>query len=101
MALNGKCFMALQYKFNELLDFPCEQHLRIIVLNEDSEPQRLVDHIRELIPEGTDLDCIYDSRNSSSGKYISYKIGVRFASAEQMEMLYRELPKQAFVKHLL
>lgn len=93
--------MALQYKFNELLEFPCEQHMRIIVLNEESEPQRLVDYIRDLIPESTNLDCIYDSRNSSNGKYISYKIGVRFASAEQMEMLYRELPKENFVKHLL
>ena len=57
--------MPLQYKFDQLLDFPCDQHLRIIVLND------------------------------------SYTVRVRFNSAEQIEMLYRELPKLDFVKHLL
>lgn len=93
--------MPLQYKFNELLEFPCDQHLRIIVVNDDTEPQRLVDHIRELMPESTDVDSIMDSRLSSNGKYISYTLRVRFESAEQMEMLYNTLPKQDFVKHLL
>ncbi len=93
--------MPLQYKFNEVLDFPCDQHLRIIVLTEDSQPQRLVDHINELMPESTDVDSIIDSKLSANGKYTSYNLRVRFQSAEQMEMLYRELPKQDFVKHLL
>ena len=93
--------MMSQYKFNELLDFPCDQHLRIIVLTEDSQPQRLIDHINELLPESTDIDSIIDSKLSANGKYTSYNLRVRFQSAEQMEMLYRELPKQDFVKHLL
>ncbi len=93
--------MPLQYKFDQLLDFPCDQHLRIIVLNDDTEPQRLIDHILELMPDSTDVDSIMDSRLSSNGKYISYNVRVRFNSAEQIEMLYRELPKLDFVKHLL
>ncbi|MBU3844504.1 MAG: DUF493 domain-containing protein [Candidatus Anaerobiospirillum pullicola] len=93
--------MPLQYKFNEVLDFPCDQHLRIIVLTEDSQPQRLIDNINELMPESTDVDSIIDSKLSANGKYTSYNLRVRFQSAEQMEMLYRELPKQDFVKHLL
>ena len=93
--------MPLQYKFDQLLDFPCDQHLRIIVLNDDTEPQRLVDHILELMPDSTDVDSIMDSRLSSNGKYISYTVRVRFNSAEQIEMLYRELPKLDFVKPLL
>ena len=93
--------MALQYKFKELLEFPCDQHLRIIVINDESEPQRLVNHVNKLIPEGTDIDSILDSRQSANGKYISYTLRVRFSSAEQMEMLYDKLPKFDFVKHLL
>lgn len=93
--------MALQYKFKELLDFPCDQHLRIIVLNDDSQPQRLVDHINKLMSGATDIDSILDSRQSANGKYISYTLRVRFTSAEQMEMLYDKLPKLEFVKHLL
>ena len=93
--------MPLQYKFNEVLDFPCDQHLRIIALTEDSQPQRLIDNINELMPESTDVDSIIDSKLSANGKYTSYNLRVRFQSAEQMEMLYRELPKQDFVKHLL
>lgn len=93
--------MALQYKFKELLDFPCDQHLRIIVLNDDSQPQRLVDHINKLMSGATDVDSILDSRQSANGKYISYTLRVRFTSAEQMEMLYDKLPKLDFVKHLL
>ena len=93
--------MPLQYKFNEVLGFPCDQHLRIIVLTEDSQPQRLIDNINELMPESTDVDSIIDSKLSANGKYTSYNLRVRFQSAEQMEMLYRELPKQDFVKHLL
>lgn len=93
--------MPLQYKFNELLEFPCDQHLRIIVDNDDTQPQRLIDHILELMPDSTDVDSIFDSRQSANGKYISYTLRVRFNSAEQMEQLYEKLPKLDFVKHLL
>ncbi len=93
--------MALQYKFKELLEFPCDQHLRIIVINDDTQPQRLVDKVNELLPQSTDIDSIMGSRLSANGKYISYNLRVKFDSAEQMEMLYTKLPEFDFVKHLL
>lgn len=93
--------MTTQYKFKELLEFPCDQHMRIIVINDDSQPQRLVNKVLELLPESTDVDSIMDSRQSANGKYISYTLRVRFNSAEEMEMLYDKLPKLDFVKHLL
>lgn len=93
--------MALQYKFNELLEFPCDQHLRIIVVSNESQPERLIDQVNKLIPDSTGIDGVIDSRQSATGKYTSYNLRVRFESAEQMEMLYNELPKLDFVKHLL
>lgn len=90
-----------QYKFKELLEFPCDQHMRIIVINEDSQPIKLVDILNELIPECTSIDGVMDSRNSANGKYVSYTVRVRFNSAEEIEMLYDKLPKYEFVKHLL
>ncbi|MCK0526541.1 DUF493 domain-containing protein [Anaerobiospirillum sp. NML120449] len=93
--------MSLKYKFNEALDFPCDQHMRIIVLNEDSQPQRLVDQVNSILPESTSVDGVIDSRLSANGKYVSYTLRVRFDSAENMELLYEKLPKSDFVKHLL
>lgn len=93
--------MSLKYKFNETLDFPCDQHMRIIVLNEDSQPQRLVDQVNSILPESTSVDGVIDSRLSANGKYVSYTLRVRFDSAENMELLYEKLPKSDFVKHLL
>lgn len=93
--------MALQYKFKELLEFPCDQHLRIIVMSDESQPERLIDNVNKLIPESTGIDGVIDSRQSANGKYTSYTLRVRFDSGEQMEMLYDKLPKFDFVKHLL
>lgn len=93
--------MALQYRFNELLTFPCHQNLRIIVLNDHSEPVHLIDTINEILPGSTSVKAVIDSRPSKTGKYTSYTVKVRFESAEQMEQLYRELPEKDFVQHLL
>lgn len=90
-----------QYKFKELLEFPCDQHMRIIVVNEETQPIRLLDTLNEMIPDCTTPDSVIDSRNSANGKYVSYTVRVRFESAEQIEKLYDDLPKIDFVKHLL
>lgn len=90
-----------QYKFKELLEFPCDQHMRIIVINEESQPTKLVNTLNELLPNCSSVDSVLDSRNSANGKYVSYTVRVRFNNAEEIEMLYDKLPKYEFVKHLL
>lgn len=93
--------MALKYRFNEVLDFPCDQHLRIIVINEPDCDVNLVNAVNKIVEKSTSVEDILESRLSANGKYISYTLRVRFPSPEAMEKLYEKLPKHSFVKHLL
>ena len=88
-------------KFKDLLEFPCIQHMRIIVLNENQEPGRLINEVNHIIPGSTDVDSVLDSRQSANGKYISYTLRVKFNDADEINRLYEQLPQRDFVKHVL
>lgn len=91
----------LKFRFNEALEFPCDQHMRIIVENNDNEPQHLVDVINSYFKDRITTHDILDSRQSSNGKYVSYTVRIRFQSALELETLYENLAKESFVKHVL
>ena len=93
--------MELKHKFDQILDFPCDQHMRIVVLSDDTQPERLIDTVNELLPESTSIDGVMGQRQSANSKYTSYQLRVTFQSAEQMEQLYDQLAQHDFVMHVL
>lgn len=93
--------MELKHKFDQVLEFPCDQHMRIVVLSDESQPERLIDTVNEILPDSTGIDGVISSRQSANGKYTSYQLRVRFKSAAQMEKLYDKLAAYDFVMHVL
>lgn len=93
--------MELKHKFDQILDFPCDQHMRIVVLSDDTQPERLIDTVNELLPESTSIDGVMGQRQSANGKYTSYQLRIRFKSAAEMELLYDKLAAYDFVMHVL
>ncbi|HIV54996.1 MAG TPA: DUF493 domain-containing protein [Candidatus Anaerobiospirillum stercoravium] len=93
--------MPLKHKFDQVLEFPCDQHMRIVVLSDESQPERLIDTVNEILPGATGIDGVMGQRLSANGKYTSYQLRVTFQSAEQMEQLYDQLAQHDFVMHVL
>lgn len=93
--------MALNYKFDELLKFPCHQDMRIIVNNGEDEKLKLMHAINEIVAKEISLQEFKESRPSKNGKYISHTVRIKFASAEEMERLYKKLSECDFVMHVL
>lgn len=91
----------LKFRFNEALDFPCDQHMRIVVVSSDEEPAHLIEVINKILPDRVTVHDVLDSRPSQTGKYVSYNVRIRFDTAKEIELLYEILGKQDFVKHVL
>lgn len=75
--------------------------MRIVVLSDESQPERLIDTVNEILPGATGIDGVMGQRQSANGKYTSYQLRVTFQSAEQMEQLYDQLAQHDFVMHVL
>ncbi len=93
--------MELQHKFDQVLDFPCDQHMRIVVLSDESQPERLIDTVNSILPDSTGIDGVISQRRSANGKYTSYQLRITFKSAAEMEQLYDKLAQYDFVMHVL
>lgn len=93
--------MTYKYKFNELLDFPCDQELKIILLSGEENKKKMIDALNEITGAGIDERYILSTHPSRTGKYISYTVRVCFKDAASMEKMYEELPKYDYVMSVL
>lgn len=93
--------MALAYKFDEVLEFPCYQDMRIIIDGGDEAKAKLMQALSEILQTQVTMDNFKEARPSKTGKYTSYTVRLQLQSAEQMENLYKEIVTHPFVKHII
>ena len=85
----------------ELLEFPAIVSFKIIV---DARAPAALAGLVALI-ESIDRDALkereFPGRASRNGRYLSYTVPVRVASAELLETYYREISGLEYVKHII
>ena len=84
-------------KFDELLDFPCNQTFKIMGLADEQLPVDVVACLQIHAPG----DYSPSIKPSSKGTYHSLSVSVRVTSKEHMETLYTELSKLELVRVVL
>ena len=84
-------------KFDELLDFPCQQTFKIMGLAQDDLPLKVIAVLQRLAPG----DYVPKIIPSSKGNYHSLSLSVRVTSKEHMEQVYNELGAIDIVKVVL
>jgi len=89
--------MALNTKFDELLDFPCNFAFRVMGL---ADPQ-LIPDVLSVIQRIAPGDYSPTVKPSSKGTYHSLSIPVIVNSKEQIEEIYTALNKLELVRYIL
>lgn len=84
-------------KFDELLDFPCQQTFKIMGLAQDDLPIKVIEVLQRFAPG----DYVPKIKPSSKGNYHSLSLSVRVTSKEHMEQVYNELGAIDIVKVVL
>ncbi|MEO9946224.1 MAG: DUF493 family protein YbeD [Paraglaciecola sp.] len=84
-------------KFDQLLDFPCQQTFKIMGL---ADPQ-LPEHVIACVQQHAPGDYNPTVKPSSKGNYHSISLSVRVTSKDHMETLYKELAKIELVRVVL
>jgi putative lipoic acid-binding regulatory protein len=84
-------------KFDELLDFPCQQTFKILGVAHERLPQEVISCIQQHAPG----DYVPKVKPSSKGTYHSLSLSVTVTSKTHMETLYVELAKLELVKVVL
>ena len=74
-------------KFNELLEFPCNQTFKVMGLAQDDLPIKIIEVLQKIAPG----DYVPQIKPSSKGNYHSVSVSVRVESKEQMEQVYNDL----------
>lgn len=74
-------------KFDELLEFPCNQTFKVMGLAQDDLPLKIVEVLQSIAPG----DYAPKIKPSAKGNYHSVSISVRVTSKEHMEQVYNEL----------
>lgn len=74
-------------KFDELLEFPCNQSFKVMGLAQDDLPIKIVEVLQRIAPG----DYAPKIKESAKGNYHSVAISVRVTSKEHMETIYNEL----------
>lgn len=86
--------------FKELLEFPCVIDFRIIVVDEKNILETLLKFIDENY-KGRRQDSKIEERKSSKGNYISYTIGIKVESEDEIKDIYKKLCSNSYVKHVI
>ncbi|MEL0628100.1 DUF493 family protein YbeD [Psychromonas aquatilis] len=89
--------MALNTKFDELLDFPCSLAFKVMGV---ADPQ-LIPDVLSVIQAISPDDYSPKVTPSSKGTYHSLSIPVIVNSKEQVEEIYTELNKLELVRYIL
>lgn len=84
-------------KFDELLDFPCQQTFKIMGLAQDDLPVKVISVLQKIAPG----DYAPTIKPSSKGNYHSLSLSVTVTSKEHMEQVYNELGAIDIVKVVL
>lgn len=84
-------------KFDELLDFPCNQTFKVMGLAQDDLTVKIVEVLQEIAPG----DFAPKVKPSAKGNYHSVSISVRVTSKEHMELVYTELGNIDIVRVVL
>lgn len=84
-------------KFDELLEFPCNQTFKVVGLAQDELPLKVVEVLQRIAPG----DYAPKIKPSSKGNYQSVSISVRVTSKEHMESVYNELGAIDIVRFVL
>lgn len=74
-------------KFDELLEFPCQQTFKIMGLAQDDLPIKIVEVLQRIAPG----DYAPKIKPSAKGNYHSVSLSVTVTSKEHMESVYNEL----------
>ena len=89
--------MALNTKFDELLEFPCIFSFKVMGI---ADPQMTIDVIA-VIQKHAAGDYAPKVKPSSKGTYHSLSIPVTVTSKEQIESIYTDLNKLELVRYIL
>ncbi|RJG51238.1 DUF493 family protein YbeD [Motilimonas pumila] len=89
--------MALNTKFDEYLDFPCDFPFKVLGLADERLPDLVVAVVQEHAPG----DYTPTIKPSSKGNYHSVSIRVTVTSKEHIETLYTALGDIDIVKGVL
>ncbi|RBW47786.1 hypothetical protein DS885_01090 [Psychromonas sp. B3M02] len=89
--------MALNTKFDELLDFPCSFSFKVMGLADPQLIPDVVSVIQQIVPG----DYAPTVKPSSKGTYHSLAIPVIVNSKEQIEDIYSALNKLDLVRYIL
>lgn len=84
-------------RFDELLDFPCNQTFKVMGVADERLPQDVVACLQEHAPG----DYTPTIKPSTKGNYHSISLSVRVTSKEHMELIYTELAKLELVRVVL
>jgi putative lipoic acid-binding regulatory protein len=89
--------MALNTKFDELLEFPCFQTFKVMGIADPALPDVVVAKLQTLAPG----DYSPKAKPSSKGNYHALSLKVKVTSKKHMETIYEELSKLELVKVVL
>ena len=89
--------MALNTKFDELLEFPCILSFKVMGV---ADPQMMVD-VLSVIQKHEPGDYSPKVKPSSKGTYHSLSIPVTVTSKEHIETIYTELNNLELVRYIL
>jgi len=84
-------------KFDELLEFPCQQTFKVMGLAQDDLPIKIIEVLQRIAPG----DYTPTIKQSAKGNYHSVSISVRVTSKEHMESVYNELGDIDIVRMVL
>ena len=84
-------------KFDQLLDFPCQQTFKIMGVAHERLPQDVISCLQTHAPG----DYVPRVKPSSKGTYHSISLSVTVTSKAHMETIYVELAKLELVKVVL
>lgn len=89
--------MALDTKFDELLEFPCFQTFKVMGVADPSLPDVVVSKLQTLAPG----DYSPKVKPSSKGNYHALSLKVKVTSKQHMETIYTELSQLELVRVVL
>ena len=84
-------------KFDQLLDFPCQQTFKIMGIAHERLPEDVIACLQVHAPG----DYVPKVKPSSKGTYHSISLSITVTSKAHMETLYVELAKLELVKVVL
>ena len=84
-------------KFDELLEFPCQQTFKIMGLAQDDLQSKIMTVLQKHAPG----DYAPTVKPSSKGTYNSVSVSITCTSKAHMELLYNELSAIDIVKYVL